>query len=167
MQTPDREELIITCAPADYDGVQPDLRRLLEQAAHSYHILCPGEPPLRVTSGRRSLREQAETMAAMSPQQLLSLYSGGGCPQYIAAILHLESVTPDAVYRILCERREGYVSRHLGGQAVDIGAAGVTFPGALKKILAEAGAGVKDERACGISCFHLWLPGSTPIIVKE
>ncbi len=94
-------------------------------------------------------------MAQMTPQQLAALYSTGGRPQYIDAILALKEYNADSVYHALFNRTEGYVSRHLTGNAVDIGLSTVNHPDELRQLLIDAGARVLDESSHGLPCLHV------------
>jgi len=150
------------------DGLDPQLVAALETVTDAYCAVAGGE--LRATSGRRTLRRQAELMAAMTDLQLLSLYAGHGMPDYIAAIITergLRNVTEDAVYGILCNRRDGYISAHLFGAAVDLATAGIADLDGLKKILAEHGFSTLDERDAGIPCLHCRFRTTPTNIVRE
>lgn len=159
--------LVIECTPESYSGVHESLRRLIASAAQSYHAQCPHEPPLRITAGARTLRRQAELMAQMDDRQLAALYGSGGRPQYIDAILALPRRDADGVYQVLACRDGGYISRHLGGTAADLGLRDVRRPDLLKRLLLAAGAAILDESVHGIPCLHVYLPGVPPAIVRQ
>ena len=150
------------------DGLDPQLVAALEAAAEAYCAVAGGE--LRVTSGRRTLWRQAELMAAMTDQQLQALYASHGMPDYITAIITergLRNMMGEAVYGILCNRREGYISAHLFGAAVDLATAGIADLDGLKKILAERGFSTLDERDAGIPCLHCRFRTTPTSIVRE
>lgn len=147
----------LSCTPEEYFGVQEGLRLRVEAASQKYLSVHPGEAPWRVTSGLRSLQEQAREMAAMSPEQLLALYSKGGTPSYVQEMTAAENqpLTPERAYEILLNRKEGYVSKHLYGNAVDLAAKDMKDLTLAKKLLEEQGLAVKDEAAQGIPCMHV------------
>ncbi len=150
-----RECLAVECPENEFNDVCAPLRNIITHVAQKYHALFPDETPLRITSGKRTLRQQAEIMAQMTPQQLAALYSTGGRPQYIDAILALKEYNADSVYHALLNRTEGYVSRHLTGNAVDIGLSTVNHPDELRQLLIDAGARVLDESSHGLPCLHV------------
>jgi len=137
--------------------VHPGLVQAIERAARTYRGRT-GEP-VTVVSGRRSLRRQAELMAAMSDEQLTSLYSAAA--EYVQRIIAERARTgrlsAEQVYRILCTRSEGYISRHLWGAAVDL-AIPEKAPEMLITCLRKEGLQVLDERNAGIHCFHVAKP---------
>ena len=147
----------LSCTPEEYFGVQEGLRLRVEAASQKYLSAHPGEAPWRVTSGLRSLQEQAWEMAAMSPEPLLKLYSKGGTPSYVQEMTAVENqpLTPERAYEILLNRKEGYVSKHLYGNAVDLAAKDMKDLTLAKKLLEEQGLAVKDESAQGIPCMHV------------
>lgn len=146
----------LSCTPEEYFGVQEGLRLRVEAASRKYLSAHPGEAPWRVTSGLRSLQEQAREMAAMSPEQLLALYSKGGTPSYVQEMTaENQPLTPERAYEILLNRKEGYVSKHLYGNAVDLAAKDMKDLTLAKKLLEEQGLAVKDETAQGIPCMHV------------
>ena len=147
----------LSCTPEEYFGVQEGLRFRVEAASRKYLSVHPGEAPWRVTSGLRSLQEQAREMAAMSPELLLALYSKGGTPSYVQEMTAAENqpLTPERAYEILLNRKEGHVSKHLYGNAVDLAAKDMKDLTLAKKLLEEQGLAVKDETAQGIPCMHV------------
>jgi hypothetical protein len=147
--------MLIECPEDEYAAVCAPLRGIVEAAAQEYHAQFPNDPPLRVTAGKRTLHQQAELMAQMTPQQLAALYSNGGRPQYIDAILALKEHTVEGIYNALLNRTEGYVSRHLTGNAIDLGLRDVKHPDVLRQLIASAGARVLDESAHGLPCLHV------------
>ncbi|OGV62355.1 MAG: hypothetical protein A3K19_15900 [Lentisphaerae bacterium RIFOXYB12_FULL_65_16] len=148
----------------------PALVADLERAAAEY--AGRSEEPVRVISGARTLRRQAELMAPMTPEQLEALYCRNGYPQYIRDLVairgHDGAVTASQAYEVLIQRTEGYVSAHLSGAAVDLAVpqddAHVAF---LKELLARHGFNVLDERSAGIPCIHATHTASPLRIVKE
>lgn len=63
-------------------GLAPELVAALERAATAYDATA-GPAAVTVTSGRRTLRRQAELMAALTPAQLDALYGRHGEPSYL------------------------------------------------------------------------------------
>ena len=168
MPNSDDGALRLECPLDAFEALHPGLKEALQKAARRYHDALPAEPPWRVTSARRTLRRQAELMAACTPEQLLAMYASRGRPQYIDAILVAgQPISAEAVYAILQARAEGYISRHLFGAAADLGATGVARPELLKRLLAEEGATVLDERDCGIPCYHVSWPDAPAQIIRE
>ena len=149
-------------------GLDPQLMAALEAAADAYRAATGGG--LRVTSGRRTLRKQAELMAAMTDQQLSALYAAHGLPDYITAILTergRRTLTEDDVCGILRNRKEGYISAHLFGAAVDLATDGVADLDGLKRILGEHGFSTLDERDAGLPCLHCRFLAIENRIVRE
>ena len=168
MPNSDDDALRLECTLEAFEALHPRLQEAIRRAARRYHDARPDEPAWRVTSARRTLRRQAELMAACTPEQLLAMYASRGRPQYIDAILAAaQPLDADAVYAILQTRTEGYISRHLFGAAADLGANGVADPALLKRLLAAEGAAVLDERECGIPCYHVAWPDAPVQIVRE
>ena len=66
-----------------------------------------------------------------------------------------QPLTPERAYEILLNRKEGYVSKHLYGKAVDLAAKDMKDLTLAKKLLEEQGLAVKDEAAQGIPCMHV------------
>jgi len=125
---------------------------------------------ITVVSGYRTLRRQAELMAEMSREQLEGLYCQNGYPSYIRRIVaHMTDKGPpsaDDVYQILSTRKEGYISSHLSGAAVDIRSRGADVS-VLKRVLTEHGFAVLDERSLGIPCIHATYRAAPRLIVSE
>ncbi|MFA4944338.1 MAG: hypothetical protein WC789_06515 [Lentisphaeria bacterium] len=144
------------------EGLAPELLAALAAAAAAF--AAAGGPTLTVTSGRRTLRRQAELMAAMSEAQLRELYArAGGTPDYLAAILARRAAgapcAAEAVETILQNRREGFVSAHLCGAAVDLALTPDLQPrrGELRALLEAHGFATLDETEAGIPCLHCRL----------
>ncbi len=137
------------------EGLSPVLLENLVRAADEY--LQETGKALVVNSGKRSLRKQAELMAAMSRGQLEGMYCRNGYPAYIRAILdHREqhgNATTEDTWRILADRADGFISSHLYGGAVDIASEDADIA-ILKKVLAKHGFRILDERSLGIACIH-------------
>ncbi|MGN0867295.1 MAG: hypothetical protein ACI4SG_06435 [Oligosphaeraceae bacterium] len=157
----------LSCPEEAYQALDPVLRRKLEAAYQSYARACPGEPPWRITSGRRTLRQQGEEMAAMTPEQLRQLYGRNGVPSYVEELIQAMPLTPEKAYRILARRKEGYISRHLFGAAVDVAADSVRQGEAMRQVLQDQGLVLLDERTQGIPCLHVSCPQLEIQIVRE
>ena len=157
--------LVWTCAA---DGLAPVLVQDLAEVAHEYH--AQSGLPLRVVSGRRTLRHQAELMAGMSRAQLEGMYCTKGYPDYVRRLVALReetgTATPEQAYAILSRRAEGYVSAHLSGAAVDLAATGAEVE-LLKRLLVAHGFKVLDERALGLPCIHATHAATPLAIVRE
>jgi hypothetical protein len=168
MRNPAEDALPSLVWECSTDGLIPALRDAVEAAVAAYAVAGTG--CVRVTSAMRSLRAQARLMAGMTPEQWQRLYAANGMPDYIAALLEHSRrhgpPDPDQVYRILCARREGYISAHLFGAALDIAAVGLDVT-ALQAVLRDRGLRVLDETDAGIPCLHVSLPGTEPVIVRE
>ena len=149
-------------------GLAPGLLDALQRAADRY-AGATGQA-LTVVSGRRTLRRQAELMAGMTREQLQGMYCRNGYPDYVRGLVALQAergtVTPEDAYRILGARRDGYVSAHLSGAAVDIAAERVDAAVARSALEAE-GFRVLDERALGIACLHATHVATPLAIVRE
>ena len=147
------------------DGLHPDLLKSLAAVADAYYAIQ--EEPLVVNGGRRTLRRQAELMAAFSLKQLEGMYCRNGYPDYIRRIAELpEPFSADDVYRILASRTEGYISKHLTGQAADISPE-LKDAALARKLLKDAGLTVFDETSLGVRCLHVGLPGPPSEIIRE
>jgi len=151
------------------EGLVPELVERIEAAVREYAAVHGG--PVEITSGRRSLRHQARLMAAMTDEQITALYGPGDTPDYVRSIRALPrnadgARDPGVVYEVLRNRRQGYISRHLFGAAADISPPDCA-PEKLVAALKRHGLNVLDERGTGIHCFHVSLPGVTPVIVRE
>ncbi len=160
-------DLQLECGVEAFSALHPGLQEAISEAARRYRLAEFNAPKWVITSGRRTLRRQAELMAALSPEQLVAMYCSHGRPQYIDALLELNSITPEAAYQVLCNRSEGYISRHLFGAAADIAAHNITNPARLKALLLEQGAAVLDEREMGILCYHVSWPDAPVKIIRE
>ena len=152
------ETLRLECAAEDYEALATPLRKALEGAAADYRRAVPDAPPLVVTSARRTLRRQAELMAAMSDAELEGMYARHGRPSYIDELEAARPLDAEKAYCILRDRKEGYISRHLYGQAADVAAEGVADICALRALLEARGCSVLDEREMGRACLHVAWP---------
>lgn len=151
------------------EGLDSALRMAIEEVA-AHYAAATGRR-LVISSGRRSLRRQAELMAAMTPEQLRLLYCRHGEPDYIPPILAALTVGPESrvverVHAILKQRLDGYVSAHLYGGAVDIALAEADLP-VLVRLLESHGFEVLDETAAGIPCLHASYASSRRSVVRE
>jgi len=150
------------------EGLDPALAAAVEAGARQWRAAMGG--CVEVTSGRRTLRQQARLMVAMSEAQLTALYGRQAVPDYVRDIRDLRgtagTVSADQVYDILRNRGEGYISRHLFGAAVDLAVpeAGTTE---LVAALEQVGLAALDERDQGIHCLHVSLPGVPVRIVRD
>ncbi len=153
------------------DGLAPVLLRDLDAAMADY-AEATGDEAVVVTSGRRTLRRQAELMADFSQDQLVGLYGRHGMPCYVQSIGEFrqrEGRDPNAdeVYEILRTRESGYISDHLYGGAVDIASSSVQNIAALRTCLQEHGFRVLDERDQGIACLHASHTGVPRLIARD
>jgi hypothetical protein len=151
-------------------GLAPTLVRALEAAAAE--LCAAGHPPLRVASGRRTLRRQAELMAAMTPAQLRGLYARNGTPDYVERLLafparHGRAPSAADAYAILRTRREGFISAHLCGAAVDLEPPAAPAAEAVRACLERHGFELLDERSVGIACLHARLRALPCRIVRR
>jgi len=126
--------------------------------------------PVVITSGWRSLRKMAELMAPLSVSQLEGMYCQNGYPDYIRSIVSERGISNAVlsaaeIYRILQNRKEGYVSRHLFGAAVDLSCEEMELED-LSLILKQCGFSVFNERAFGIECVHASYLGLDPVIIR-
>jgi len=150
--------LLVECPPEDFAALAEPLREALEAAAGDYRERFPEAPSPVVTSARRTLRRQAALMAAMSDAELEGMYCRHGRPSYIDELEAARPLDEEKAYRILLNRREGYISKHLYGLAVDVAAATVAEPAAFKEMLARRGCAVLDESDMGRPCLHITRP---------
>lgn len=149
----DSQSITFQCSP---DGLEPELLARLETVAAKYHSIT-GES-LIVTAGLRTLQRQAELMANFSQEQLEAMYCRNGYPSYISQILALPNPhDPTAIYNVLANRTEGYISKHLYGKAADIAAENMASPQLFKELCAHANLSVLDETNLGVPCFHIAL----------
>ena len=127
---------------------------------------------LMVTSGRRTLRHAAFLMSTFTIEQLEGMYCRNGYPDYIRSIkssmeqLH-RRLTPEETYEILKNRKEGYISSHLFGGAVDIAIEGLKDKNLLTRLLQTEGFTTLDETHLGILCIHASHKNVAKVIVKE
>lgn len=153
------------------EGLAAELLRDLEDAVAAYAAES-GDPSVTITSGRRTLRRQAELMAAFSQEQLVGLYGRHGMPDYIQSIGDFREregrdPTADEVNEILRNRQAGYISDHLYGAAVDIASSSVEDVELLRRHLHAHGFRTIDERVHGIACIHASHTGVPRQIVRE
>jgi hypothetical protein len=152
----------------DPEGLADGVTMAVNRAAKGYHQET--QLSITVVSGRRTLRHQAKLMAGMTRAQLEGMYCRNGYPSYITRIVsHMSEKGPpsaDGVYDILRTRKEGYISAHLSGAAVDIRSRGANVP-VLKRVLSEHGFAVLDERSLGIACIHATWRAAPRLIVWE
>ena len=159
-----------TCSPENFAALRPDVSAALAAAAEAYHGRT-GQA-ITVTSARRTLRHCAELMAAFSREQLEAMYCRHGYPDYIrqlvaAADAKKATLSADEAYDILRQRRDGYISYHLFGAAVDIATEGLLDARLLTAILTQSGFAVSDETHLGISCLHAsftQVPAPLPVV---
>lgn len=162
----------LRCDEEEFLGLRESFRSRLEAAFLHYRdafLASKGEEcvPWLMTSGRRTLRQQAREMAAMSPGQLRGLYCNGGIPSYVEELIHAMPLTEEAAYRILQNRSEGYISRHLFGVAADFSPRSIQDPALFRAALEGQSLRVLDESRHGIPCFHVHDPGVPAEIVRE
>lgn len=145
------------------------LREALQAVATAYWDATGEE--LVVTSAWRSLRHCAALMAGFSREQLEGMYCRNGYPDYIRELVATRerqggALSEEDAYRILCQRQEGYISRHLTGGAVDIARPGRDLP-LLLALLAQHGFQTLDEEVFGLSCIHASHHDVPTAIVRE
>lgn len=162
----------LRCGEEEFLGLRESFRNRLEAAFLHYRDACRasngGEcAPWVMTSGRRTLRQQAREMAAMSPGQLRGLYCNGGIPSYVEELIHAMPLTEEAAYRILQNRSEGYLSKHLFGAAADFAPRSIQDPALFRDALEKQSLRVLDESQHGIPCLHVHDPGAPVEIVRE
>lgn len=153
------------------EGLAPRLMCDLDRAVEAY-AEATGDEAIVITSGRRTLRRQAELMAVFSQEQLVALYGRHGMPCYVQSIGEFREregrdPTADEVYDILRTRESGYISDHLYGGAVDIASSSVQDIAALRTCLQEHGFRVLDERDQGIACLHASHTGVPRQIARD
>jgi len=149
-------------------GLDPELLEALRNVAAQY--AAETGHGITITSGRRTLRKQAELMAEMTRAQLEGMYCSRGYPSYVRDLVafreqHGRLSNKDA-YRILRERTEGYISTHLSGAAVDISSQNIDVE-LLKQLLETEGFRTLDERNLGIDCVHATFKAAPVRIVRE
>lgn len=111
--------------------------------------------PVKIASGKRTVRKQAELMAPMSTRDL-NMY--GENTYYIKQIKALRKPrSVDAVYEILLDARKkgSRISYHLVGRAVDISARDKFDWAKASRVAKEVGLKVKKEK--WRNCFHVQL----------
>ena len=97
-------------------------------------------------------------MAAMSDAELEAMYARHGRPSYIDELEAARPLDAEKAYRILRDRKEGYISRHLYGLAVDVAAEAQSNLAVLRTLLETRGCTVLDERDMGRACLHVAWP---------
>lgn len=167
MQSPPLTPFELSCTPEEFLGVQECLRQRLASAYDAYCSAVGASVPWRVTAGRRTLRQQAEEMSAMTPDQLRKLYCTGGIPSYVEELIAAVPLTPETAYRILCNRSEGYISKHLCGAAIDLSIREIHDCHAFEKTLTNAGLRLLNETRVGIPCYHIYDPTLAPVVVRS
>ncbi len=145
------------CEPASVMGLEPVALGDLCKVAEEY-LRRTGER-LTVTSARRTLRKTAAIMSGFSVEQLEAMYCRNGYPDYIRAMVGKMSasgsrLTEDEVYEILRNRKEGYISSHLSGGAVDFWTEGLGNRDLLMELLRCNNFTAFDETSAGVSCIH-------------
>jgi hypothetical protein len=158
-----------SCSTENLQGLKAQVYEAFCQVAQAYYLQT-GEK-LHVTSARRSLHHCAQLMAAMSPEQLQGMYCSRGTPDYIQSIFDAqkeqdEPLSTEQVYKILQNRKAGYISWHLVGAAIDISSK-VTDLDLLKKLLQENNFRYLDERVYGIACLHATYKGIKAEVVRD
>jgi hypothetical protein len=151
------------------DGLHDALLKALQEVAAEYAVET-GQP-IVVNSGARTLRRQAELMAEMTQGQLEGMYCRRGYPSYVSSIIaarrrNRAAVDAEAVYRILRQRGEGYISSHLFGAAVDVSPSGADVS-LLRTLLEGHGFTTLDERDLGVNCLHATYNAVPRRIVRE
>ena len=106
-------------------------------------------------------------MAAMTAEQLRGLYCHGGIPSYVEELIQAMPLTAESAYHILCQRSEGYISKHLFGAAVDLAPDSISDHNLFRALTRKYRLALLDERRNGIPCFHLADPDAKIQIVRE
>jgi len=108
----------------------------------------------------RTVRRQAELMAAMSDKTLVDLYKDNAYTRDMRSVTLTGTARVDEFERIINKARSGgydgheyFVSRHLTGEAVDI----APSTSDVEKWLEKNGVSIKIEVNAGIKCWHLQL----------
>lgn len=161
--------LRFACELANVARLHARLQEALQAVATAYWDATGEE--LVVTSAWRSLRHCAALMAGFNREQLEGMYCRNGYPDYIRDLLATRErqggvLSEEDAYRILCQRREGYISRHLIGGAVDIARPERDLP-FLLTLLAQHGFQALDEEVFGLSCIHASHRDVPTAIVRE
>ena len=152
------------CLPFDYECAREAIEGVEQvvlddfSAAAADYTAATGQR-LNVTSARRSLRHCAALMAAMTVAQLEGMYCRNGYPDYIQSMKdamekHGRNLTAEEAYEILKNRREGFISSHLFGAAIDVASEGLQDAAMLERILAEHNFTVLNETSLGVKCIH-------------
>ena len=162
----------LRCAEEEFLGLRQEFRGRLEAAFSVYQMgyreAHGGEcAPWVMTSGRRSLRQQAQEMCAMTPVQLRGLYCNGGIPSYVEELIRAMPLTEESAYRILQNRSEGYISKHLFGAAADFSPRSIQDPARFRIALEGQSLRLLDESPHGVPCFHVFDPRVPAEIVRE
>ncbi len=130
-----------------------DVKTALRKKVHSF-VAMFGK--VAITSGKRTVRKQAELMAPMSDKDL-NMY--GSSTFYIVQIKALPKPqrTVAEVEKILkdAQQKGSRISHHLAGSAADISAKGAFNWVQANKAARKAGLTVKEER--WRNCFHVQL----------
>ncbi len=164
--------IFLRCDEEEFLGLQQEFRGRLEAAFLVYQAgyrEATGEAcaPWVMTSGRRSLRQQAQEMSAMTPEQLRGLYCTGGIPSYVEELVQAMPLTEENAYRILQRRSEGYISKHLFGAAADFAPRSIQDPARFQQALEAQHLRLLDESPHGVPCFHVYDPAAPAEIVRE
>jgi len=149
-------------------NLKPDVYKGIYRVCSLY--FSKFQKPVMITSGWRSLRQTAEIMALLSVSQLKGMYCRHGCPDYIRSIVLKREVlgtvlSEDDVYSILQNRKEGYISRHLFGAAVDLSCEDMKLD-ELNLMLKQCGFSVFNEQALGVECLHASYSAEAPVIIR-
>jgi len=168
-QTRDWRHLRFSCDMDNVARLHERLQDALQAVAAGYWDAAGEE--LVVTSAWRSLRHCAALMAGFSRAQLEGMYCRKGYPDYIRELVAARArqgggLSAEDAYRILCQRQEGYISRHLTGGAVDIARPHRDLP-LLLALLAQHGFQTLDEEVFGLSCIHASHHDVPTAIVRE
>ena len=158
------------CADEALAGLAPQAIADFCTAAEKY-TAATGQR-LTVTSARRTLRHCASLMAAMSIEQLEGMYCRNGYPDYIQTMKDAmqrlgRNLTDDETYEILRNRREGYISAHLFGAAIDVASANLQDADLLEQILASCNFSVLNETSLGVNCIHASHKNVQRLIIRE
>jgi len=110
--------------------------------------------PITISSGKRTIKKQAELMAPMSDSDLDMYNARSAYVRQIKALPKSER-TVAKVEEILNEAKSkgSRISWHIVGKAVDISAKGSFDWSKAKRIASEVGLTYKDERSR--NCFHV------------
>lgn len=158
------------CADEALEGLSPQVLADFCAVAEEY-TEATGQR-LVVTSARRTLRHSASLMAAMSIGQLEGMYCRNGYPDYIQSMKDEmarlgRNLTADEAYEILKNRREGFISSHLFGAALDVASEGLKDASLLEALLAKHGFNVLNETSLGVKCIHASHSKTPKQIIRE